>query len=253
MAKHINAAQRVYKILSLACELRGNEPTWQVFAKVFDVQNANGRKVIFEVHRMLDLFYDEIEKVKTQMRQSDFSEDLYEPSFKIIEERISPGLVFNPWDGYKVAIQSTLQTIKFCSEVLPNEEPATNEDDFDEIEEAIQELEALLAKSDLPDEAKIFIREHIDIIKKALRDYQVIGARAFKSAMYQGYVHYAENEEVVNRYEQTEEIGLLSRAWGGLKKVASATLGNDKLLTAGTKLAELGMHIAEHIDKAQPK
>ncbi|HEX8501647.1 MAG TPA: hypothetical protein VF659_13765 [Pyrinomonadaceae bacterium] len=251
MPKHINSAYRVHATLSAACARPGNQQMWEVFAKVFEIQHPNGRKKIFEVNRMLDLLYDEIEKTRAQMKASNFSEDLYEPAFTLIEQRITPGLLFNDWHGYKAALEPILHTLKFCSEVLPHEEDLVSEEDLGAIREALKELEDVLQESELPDYVKAFIQQHISIIKKALRDYQVIGAKAFKTAMYEGYIQFVENEEIVTEYQQSEEIGLLGKAWNGVKKATSYTLGNEKFLTAGTKLAELGLKVAEHIDKTQ--
>lgn len=251
MPKHINSAYRVHATISAACAQSGNQQMWEVFVKVFGIQSKNGRKRIFEVNRMLDLFYDETDKTRAQMEASNFSEDLYETAFTTIEQRITPGLLFNEWQGYKLALEPILQTLKFCSEILPHEEDLVSEEDLGAIREALQELADVLQESELPNHVKAFIQQHIKIIDKALRDYQVIGAKAFRLGMYEGYIQSIENEDIVTEYEKSKEMGLLGKAWNGMKKAVSYTLGNEKLLTAGTKLAELGLKVAEHMDKTQ--
>lgn len=251
MPKHINSAYRVHAILSAACAQPGNQQMWEVFAKVLGVQHHDGRKKIFEVNRLLDLFYDEVDKTRAQMKASGFSEDLYETAFEVVEQRITPGLLFNEWQGYKTTLEPILYGLKFCSEVLPHEEDLVSEEDIAIIKEALQNLDGVLHTSNLPDYVKAFIQQHINIIKKALRDYQVIGARSFKTAMYEGFIQSVENESIVTEYQESEEMGLLGKAWNGVKKATSYTLGNEKFLTAGTKLAELGMKVVEHIDKTE--
>lgn len=249
MPTNNNSAYRVYQILYAACKQPGHQKIWQVFAEVFGVRHSNGRKLIAEVNRLLDLFFDEFELAKAQMQATDFSRDLYQGAFIAIEQHLSLDFMYNDWQGQKQAIQPALHSLKFCSEVLPHEVDFIEVDNLKLIEEAVDELRTRLQDSDLPSDVKAFIQGHIHIIEKALRDYQIIGAKAFKSAMYEGYVHSAENADIITEYEDTKEMGLLGKAWGGVKKAASVTLGNEKVLTAGTKLAELGMKIAEHIDK----
>src|SRR5689334_10337339 len=151
MPKHINSAYRVHAVLFAACENHEvTEKMWEVFAKVFRIQNGDGRKKIFEVNRLLDLFYDQVENTKRQLEAHNFSPEIYQPVFKIIEERITPGLIFNDWYVYRKEIAPTLNILKLCSEVLPNEENLVTPEDLESLEELLQKLEAKLQKSDLP-------------------------------------------------------------------------------------------------------
>lgn len=250
MPTHINSAYRVHAILFAACENHEtNEKMWEVFGDVFRIHINNGRKKIFEINRMLDLFYDEIENTRRQMEASNFSPDLYEDAFKIIEERITPGLIYNDWHSYRKTIESILRTLKFCSEVIPNEEELVNQEDLNSIEQLLQKLEEKLKDSDLPDQVTSFIRHQISLIRKAMRDYQVVGIKAFKTAFYEGYADCLINEEVILGNEDKEEISLLMKAWNGVKKAGEITIKAEKLLTAGSKIYELGEKFIDHIHK----
>jgi hypothetical protein len=251
MPKHINSAYRVHTILSDACDQPGNQQIIKVFSTAFGVSNPNGRKLVAELHRLLDLFFDEVERAKQQMVASTFSADLYESAFDIIERYIDHGFLLNEWEGQKKMIMTTLQPLKFCSEVLPHEEDLVSEEDFGAIREALQNLDGVLQESTLPEHVKAFFYQHINIIMKAMRDSKIIGAKAFKTAIYEGFIQSVEKEDIVTEYKDSEEMGLLGKAWGGVKKATTYTVGNEKFLTAGTKLAELGMKIIEHVDKTQ--
>lgn len=86
MPKNINSAYRVHKILTLACDQTGPDIAMlQVLGKAFSIPYASGRRLIFEVTRMMDLFYSEIERTKNQMQSSDFS-------LRIMTKKSSPCL-----------------------------------------------------------------------------------------------------------------------------------------------------------------
>lgn len=219
-----------------------------VLGKAFSIPDS-GRRLVYEVTRMMDLFYNEIERTREQMKSSGFSSDLYEPSFQIIGERIDPGLMFNSWSGYKQSIMSTLHPLKFCSEVLPHEEELIGADELKAIEKGLQDLESILAKSELSDQAKAFVRHHIRLIRRAIRDYEIVGVEAFRTATYEGYADYLRNEDIVLENHDKEEFTLLGKAWSGVKKAADLTVKAEKLLTAGTKLYQMGDKAADYIDK----
>lgn len=249
MPRNINSAYRVYSFLSAACEQKGSEYIWKAFANVLGISSPNTRKLIFEVQRSLDLFFDELERARQQLDASGYSPDLYEGVFTTIQQHIDSSLIYNQWEGNKNVIITTLPILKFCSEALPHEEELIDEQALNSIREILQKLEAQLEKGDLPEQAKAFIRHHITIIKKALSDYYIIGIKSFSAAMYEGYVDYLRHEEVVQENENKEEFGLLRKVWTGIKRVADLTPKAEKLLTSGSKLYEMGEKVADHIDK----
>jgi hypothetical protein len=249
MPKNNNSAYRAHEILLAACDFTGQETMLQVFAKVFSFPDTRGRKLSFEVARMMGLFISEIESAEAKMKAGGFSTDLYETCFTTITQRITLQSMFSPWADHREYIKTALLPLKFCSEVLPHEEKLIGEDELKSIEKGLQDLEALLHKSELSDTAKAFIRHHISLIRKAIRDYQIIGAGAFRTAVYEGFADYLRHEDIVLENHDKQEFTMLGKAWTGVKRVANLTVKAEKLLTAGTKLYELGEKAVDHIDK----
>jgi hypothetical protein len=246
MPRNINSAYRVHEVLAKAIkEGSHQEAMWQALAKAFSILNMSGQKVIFEVTRMLELFYGELEKTRQQMEASNFSSDLFAPTFKTIAERVTPGLMHNAWGGYANDLQGTLHSLRFCSEILPNEENLMSEEQLLYIREMLETLESKLVAGNLPIYVQEFIIEQIQIIRKALRDYIIVGGKAFKRALADGFISYNENEETIIQYQETEELKLLLDTWDQVSTAAKHTVKPKKLLAPGVKFQELDDKAAE--------
>ncbi len=249
MPKHINSAYRVYEILKVACNITGNQPICSVFADVFGIPTDDARARILEATRLMGLFYAEVEDAHKRMKATDFSEDLYDNAFQAINSYMAITLIFNPWEGQRHQICNVIHLLKFCSEVLPNEEQLVDSETLDQLGQLLNELNEKLKSTELPDYVRAFVVQQVAIIEKAIREYKIVGAKAFKSAVYEGAIHYMEHEEEVSEHTEKEEFSLLGRAWNKVKNVASYGMKAEKYLSAGVKLFELGSGAADHIDK----
>jgi hypothetical protein len=198
---------------------------------------------------MLGLLYQQVERTREQMESSGFSSDLYEPAFETIYARINPGTLFIQWGDHREHIRNTLHTLKFCSEALPDEEELIGKDALESIKTGLDDLEISLEVSVLSDDAKSFIRHHIALIRKAIRDYEIVGVEAFRTATYEGYADYVRNLDTVLEIHDKEEFTLLEKTWLRVKKSADLTVKAEKLLTAGTKLYEMGDKAADYIER----
>jgi len=250
MATKNNAAYRVHKVLAVAANKHPNQVTEQVWTEVFQIHEEDETRKAFEVSRCLNQLYDEIDIIEHLMRETDFSKGLYKQYLDNARHAIVPHGVRSGWNSYNGHLSSdTILSIKFCSEILPEEEQEINPEDIKEIEASIAELEATLADSSIPLVLKRIIESHIIKIKEALYSYNIVGAKSLAEVVKSAYGEVFENQAVFEAAKGTEPVRRLSKVWQKVKEVADGAKTANDSLSAGVEIVDKGVKVIGFIER----
>jgi hypothetical protein len=250
MPRHINSAYRAYIALSRAAELHPNSSARNVWIKTFGIGEETEREDFFVIVDKLRLLESEIRSAQAQMMNTDFSPDLFAPAFSAALEAVDPRGIDQLWESRRQQLNSsTLNALRFCSELLPDEETPLAEDELQAVWDRLTTLHESLAGSALPDEVLAFVKEQIKIIEHALSEYEILGAKAFRRAIVEGSLSYSEHESVVTENQNTQAVREITGIWQQVANVTQRAETVQKLLASGVKIARLIGGIADQVNR----
>ncbi len=237
MSKNINSASRLHAVLSQAAGMSTNASSLAVWEQIFQIQEepSEARKAVL-ISERLRWLHQQLEIVRTQMKQANISENLYTAAFNNIEQAISTLILPTQWNnGVQYLKPETLLALEFCSEILPDEELLIDPETLEEIRSMVQELEKSLAVTDLPESLITLILHHIELINRALNQYPITGAKALREAARTAIGELIEAKDEVKANNNSEEVAQLGRVWGKINNTADVVIKADKLAQLGSK------------------
>lgn len=236
MPKHNNSASRLVTLLRSIPGHADNTQTLAVWADLFSISEPNTNKKSVLVAERLQAMYRELEFVQVQMQKAGFSEHLYSSAVSKVEHTISAMLLPNPWNQARQYLTTeTLVALEFCSEILPDEESQIAPEELEEIKALVDELAGLLAQSQLPHRLKKLIEHHINLIRHALAEYPISGAKVLREASQAALGELLEAKEDVKANHNAPEVNKLGKVWKRLNEVTNAALKVDQLAQLGAK------------------
>lgn len=207
MPKKINSAYRIHKILSSTSGQPPNSPTIGVWASAFDITESSGTKVGLKVAQRLGSLLNELTLMKSQLLKSDIEEETYTSDIQQIELAIDPAYFNSTWNSVTQYLTPvTIKSLLIFSQSLPNEETEITSDEINELFARLSELESFLENSTLPDRLIQLIRNHIYLIREALYEYPIAGAKALIEAKRAAYGEITEVKDALKENENTTEI-----------------------------------------------
>lgn len=236
MTSRNNAAGRLHNILTQAIGI-GNIPTFQVWAKVLDVAEGDKTELfrrIFQLHNLVD-------EVKTKITGfNGINNQLYLSRLPIIENVVKATNYDAVWDNYKPQLnEATMLNLEYCAEALAQyDEQAINEDELTKLTQDIHELSERLHSSELHDDLKTVILEQIEVIRRAISEYKIRGAKGIRDEVAYCYGKTLQLYGLFDTHRDKEEVmslwSILSRA-DNLSTVAMnlIQLGNNALKLLG--------------------
>jgi hypothetical protein len=252
MPLNINPAFRVARLLDKAASQQGHLKPLEVWGRVFEFGDKYSLYT-FEIVKMMGLLYDEVLLTLAKMQATDYSDHLYTEAINNAREALDVGaLESSQWSSkeHLLSIQ-TRQALHFCAELLPDEEEFILDTELEQLWEQLQALRTAVVDSSVPGQVKTFVLEQIGIIEQAIRNYPIIGIRAFRSALPEGVASFIENREMVRnvldaedvdkevREEVQEQLTILRRIWGQVQSVAEKTGPILTIVNAVQKALEL--------------
>jgi len=237
MPQNINSASRLVTLLRAIPSYPDNTQTLEVWAKLFQVIDNNRNKTSNAVAERLGAMYRELEVVRELMQKANYSEKLYAPSIARVENAISTLLLPGTWNQARQHLTAeTFVALEFCGEILPSEETQIASAELDEIKARIDELAASLADSQLPLRLRTLIEHHVDLIRRALAEYPISGAKALRQAARTALGELIELKETVEANRDAPEINNLGVVWKKVNEAADLALKAEKLVQLGHKV-----------------
>jgi hypothetical protein len=241
MPKNINSASRLLAIVEPLVHLPDDQQTVNVWAKAFSIEPGQVLKLARPVAVRLECMQRELDIVAQQMKGAGYSEQLYSKALSDFESAISPMLLSTNWHNIKQHFpEANLVALRFCSEIIPDEEAEIASEDLGEIEARVAELRELLATSELSARLRTLIIHHLELIEQALAEYPIAGVKALREAVHKGVGEIVEVGDTLKGGRDAREVSKLGDLW---RKVVEAT---DMGLKA-EQAARLGQRILDAI------
>jgi hypothetical protein len=250
MSDRINTAYRVYHVLQEAVSQHTNQATAKVWAHVFGIDEPDETRRNFEISRCLNQLYGEIDVLERLMNETEFTQPLYLPYLNKARSAIVPHGITAAWNSYNTHLSpDTILSLRFCIEILPEEELAIDQNEISEIQELTITLEKLLEESKLPAPLKRIIENHIIKIREALYSYRIIGSKAMSEVVKSAYGEVIENQEVFATAKNSEPVKVLSKVWQKVKDVADSAKTANEGVAAGIDLVDKGVKLIGFVER----
>lgn len=236
MAVHENSAFRLHKFVQCMIPQPDNTQLGQVLLNCFGAgQNASVRLQTTMVARVTILLYAEVDVLVSELRRAELTDE----SFKLITDafdRFSSLGMSHQWQHVKPQFMNALPLLRAFAEILPDDGAAISAENLSELDKAIEALRQEVNKCELPEEVKKFVHEQLDFIARAVRDYPIAGAKAFKTAARDAIFHEAEQHEVVATFHDAPQIKKLKAIQEKVVELAKFTVEFSKLLAAADSI-----------------
>lgn len=240
MPNNVNSASRLVALLKSIPSHPDNTQTLEVWSKLFEIKEAKPHRKTILVGERLGAMHREIELVQEQMRKANFSESLYATAVSHVENALSAMLLPGSWNQARQYLTpETLVALSFCGEILPDEESSIEPSELASIAAQVQDLEDSLAASTLPPRLFALIKHHIDLIRRALAEYPISGAKALREAARTALGEIIEVKEAVTANREVSEIGKLGAVWKHVNEAADIALKGDRVAQIGRKAWEV--------------
>jgi len=181
--KKDNPAGRLFHILKPAkAQAMHNFTMGQMCAKVFSIKPEDTVQVS-EHRRSIIRLIDETKKLIK--RKHDLNHALFLESLPEIKNKMEESTIDSPWSVVAEAItDKALTELSFCSEALSNLETPILSSELESISQQVEKL----ARKDLEnhhgeEEVGELIMALLEIIRRGIRDYKVLGAIALQESL----------------------------------------------------------------------
>jgi hypothetical protein len=105
-------------------------------------------------------------------------------------------------------------------ESIPESEPRISAQDLADILQQVGRWDEAVRSGELPDRTKAFLVHQLDLIRRAVRDYAISGAAAFREAAQDAAMAWANEGEVVEPYAEAEEVKAVRGLWSEIQRRA---------------------------------
>jgi hypothetical protein len=239
MPKNVNSASRLVALLRGIPAHPDNTQTLEVWAKLFGVTEANPHKKAAVVAEHLNAMYREVELVRQQMEKANYSQELYARAVSHVENALSTMLLPGTWNQARQYLNAeTFVALAFCGEILPDEEAPIAPEVLASIAAQVKELEDSLAGSETPLRLRRLIEHHIALIRQALAEYPIAGAKALREAARTALGEIVEVRDTVESNRETPQVSKLGAVWKKVNEAADVALKGEKLVQLGQKAWE---------------
>jgi hypothetical protein len=199
---------------------------------------------------ILGLLFIELDALIGQLRILGYSEQSYSPILQAFESRLTLPALMGQWAQNKPAFAACAPPLLVFAESLRSEEQAVSVAELSELSKQVAELIEALKTAELPDYVKQFVLEQIAIINRAIRDYPIAGAKAFKRAVEEGVFHDIEHAEEMANYEKSPEVSKLKDIQGRVVRAAKFTIEFGKFLAGCEIIAKAAGQLPEAVHYA---
>lgn len=239
MAKNLNSATRLLRILERASEQPDNTQTLDAWSKLLSVTADNPNRRAVEVSELVHAMHRELGVAAAGLESADFSESLYQTAFARIEHAISPMLLPTTWNQVKQYLTpEVLTALAFCAEILPDEENEIALEELEAIQNRVIDLRVTVHDASTPLRLRQLIYHHIDLIERALSEYRVVGAKGLREVARTALGEMIEVRDELASARHSPAVSKLESAWATVNKAADVALKGEKLAQLGQRAWE---------------
>lgn len=250
----MNPASRILALYDKAMSLAdGTGVTLlQLWGSVFEVaKNANQADEDAVTARLMAL-RGEVDLASARLAERGYPSQLYANYFTRVRNLASATLLHQEWASHKRGLQSDIRlALEWAAWSLPSEE---DELPVEELAGLIAELDAIeqsLPDIDLSSYLRDFISRQIDLIRSALRNYDIGGITPVNDALEQAVGAFTRSKSVIvaDADESGENgKGVLKRLTEVFGRTADAADKVDKIRKGGEAAISIGRAVNAAID-----
>ncbi|MBI5892781.1 MAG: hypothetical protein HZB79_03860 [Deltaproteobacteria bacterium] len=183
MIKTDNPAGRLYAILNEAKNMSHNISTRDVWLKVFKIESKSQT----ELFRTLTSLQELMDEIKEQLNEADdINKDLYIKYLPNIERVIRVTNLDTSWNSYRESLSDVaMYNLAHCAEILSSRygESTIEEQELFKLKDEIDTLYEIVRTGSLNKELKIIILDQLEIIRRAIHEYRIRGAKGLHKAL----------------------------------------------------------------------
>jgi hypothetical protein len=154
-----------------------------------------------------------------------------------IAESLNPAALSSAWGGLRPHLsEETLFALNAWSEMLPDEESEIEMTALMQLLADIEDIESTLPDANLPEELKIVIRQQLDGIRAAIRDYRIVGATGLRKAAEHAVVEIIKHQEEFKAHADSKQVSKFGYVVKAAGKLSTAVITAGKLAEAGRKV-----------------
>lgn len=240
MPERVNAAHRLDHFVRQAVTFPDGTSTVEVWTQVFGITDSDAPTTAVEVVRMVGLLRKQVIEVRGKMQNTSVRPVRYEDGLNNILLGLDVQNLSAQWTDYNRYLRpDIISVLGWCADSLPAEEEVIDTEDLDRFKEEVRTFGDRIAASSVPDYVKSFALEQVAIIEQAIRDYPVVGARAFKRGYVEAFFNFSENQNTYLEREDEEEMQELRGFWGQLQNYAQKAGPWIAIAQAAEKMAQL--------------
>jgi hypothetical protein len=193
MSDRSNAATRAHRILKKAMNTGGEITVFDAWTQIFGrAWDGEHKQWSYLVH-MVDFLRDELESAREAALRTQIPADIVNSHIDQCLAVLNMDHRNSPWNSFRQRLNSSLlDMLRVIAVSTPDTDgPMISDEDIQGLYDQLQELYIEVENSDLPWEAKNYLRGQINILLQALREYQVRGSVVFADAVSQARTLYS--------------------------------------------------------------
>lgn len=231
-----NSALRLHRFITKMIPQQPPTPLAQVLLNAFDVpKERSQRDKNIALARITASLLGELESLVSDLHTAGHSDESILPIVRPFDAFSGQGLA-TQWQGHKDTFAASLPVLLIIGETLPEDGAPLSQNELSELIQAVETLRKQVNESTLPDEVKVFVFQQLDVITTAIRDYPLVGAKAFRTAVREGFFHAGEHAEVVAEYKDAPVMNSLKQIQEKVVKYAKYSVEVAKILGAWDSL-----------------
>ncbi|MGZ8269694.1 MAG: hypothetical protein ACXW1T_00780 [Methylophilus sp.] len=223
MNNKINSLSRIHDILLSLDGVLTQSAVVDVWSQAFELTSIEGVKRVSLVSEKLILLLDEVELAENKLALN-YPSKTYNSMVGNLNNAFSPMLLGTTWGSVKQYLApDVMMAIQILRETLPNEEELIKPEELNELHARLSELETFLEKSVLPERVVGLIKRHIKLIREALSNFSITGAKGLVEARRASYGEFFEVKEILQSKDK-HEISELKAIWEMVNKITDGAL-----------------------------
>ena len=193
---------------------------------------------------MIGLLHNEILQAKEVMSATQYSPQLYKDAFQRLEQALYFETLMSGWGAFRNYITTeALLALKWCVETMPKDEQLIDEKDLMGLVADLEDLKKKLSGKELPTEVCVFVMHQIEILERAIRDYRIIGMKAFADAQDVAIMDIVQNNEIVKSDPKNEALIKLGTIWQKVRRYINSFGKIARFLKEAKDVYDIGAHL----------
>lgn len=213
-----NPCFRVYSVLRDVREQDDNISTLAAWSNAFGVSETDYLDGRHDTLYMLGLLDKQAKLAQLQAKENlSLTDDEIEDTFRMVSQAMDVSTLSQVWKTRKTHItDDTLRTLKAYSRDLPEDLETVNQYELQQVQRDLEEFAKRVEEKVEDNNLKYFLLEQITIIRRALLEYYVVGAGAFRTAFgrYFAELQDPHNRKVYEDHKDSSWLKKLGELWG---------------------------------------